>query len=120
MTIAYNKETEEIALSKLSSIEYSALETLNLKWNRQMGALVGKASIDVLNAINAFQTLPPVLKARLDALTSELARYEKERSNAEPKEMYPYPIKATMFKHQIRGANLALMKFGWLGGGNGT
>jgi len=116
MTLAYNKATGEIAISKLSQVEYNAFDGLALKWNKQMGALVGVASIEVLQAVAHFMTLPPVLKERLTTLTSELSRYEKERNNEDPEELYPYPIKAKMFKHQIRGANMALLKWGWING----
>ncbi len=34
--------------------------------------------------------------------------------NENPKPFYPYPVKMPLYRHQIRGANMALLVFGFI------
>ena len=37
---------------------------------------------------------------------------DQERMKEDPEPLYKYPVKFPLFKHQVRGANMALITFG--------
>jgi hypothetical protein len=39
---------------------------------------------------------------------------DRERIRAEPVPLYKYPVKLPLYKHQVRGVNMALLTFGFI------
>ena len=50
--------------------------------------------------------------AYLDDLKRRRDRIEAERFNPDPVPLVHYPVKAKLYKHQLRGANMAMLVFG--------
>ena len=56
------------------------------------------------------------LPAPIEAYRAQLHRVQtavdRERLNPDPAQLYKYPVKLPLYKHQIRAANMALLTFG--------
>ena len=39
---------------------------------------------------------------------------DRELVNPEPVPFYKYPVKMPLYAHQVRGANMAMLTFGWM------
>ena len=85
-----------------------------LKENKAKGYWVGDVSRTLLIKIKALGGLIPQARRELDRLNKIQEAVDKERvkPDDEVKPLYEYPVKAGLYKHQIRAANMALMVFG--------
>lgn len=83
-----------------------------MKWDRAAGMFCGDADADLLNRLARLVRLPEPaerLRLRLNRIAEAV---DAERLREDPKPLYPYPVKIPLYRHQIRGANMALMVLG--------
>lgn len=97
-----------------------------VRWSKEDNALSAPANLEFLEFLAGLCKLPGKLEVERRRLKEAADAMEKLRSDPDPKALYPYPVKATLFQHQIRAANMALTSFGFgnreapeLGGGFG-
>lgn len=83
-----------------------------MKWSKAEQMLYGPADIELLNRLAGIIKLPEPIEKRRAHLNEVAAAVDRERMNEDPKPLYKFPVKLPLFKHQIRGANMALMVFG--------
>lgn len=83
-----------------------------MKWSRADAMYSAPVDADIMNRLSKLTTLPEAFEAVRQRLNAVIEAVDKERFNENPKEMYPYPVKLPLFKHQIRGANMAMLTFG--------
>ena len=85
-----------------------------MRWDKRQQALYGPATADLLNHLA--DLLRGRLPAPAEALRQQLNNIEgavdAQRMDPEPKPLYKFPVKLPLYRHQIRGANMALMVFG--------
>lgn len=111
----YSIKGDELVLSQVGE-GYDALAATGLyRWNRRdktMRATVSDESITALEEI--FHRLPDPLQAERRKLRRRAAMLQEQREQLEgdPKPLVQYPVKATLMRHQIVGANMALIQFG--------
>lgn len=88
-----------------------------MKYDKKAGMWKGPLDLDQLERLRRISPeFPPALeKIRKDL---ELAgnAVERERTRPDPKPLYKYPVKARLYSHQVRAANMALLTFGLVGG----
>ena len=85
-----------------------------MKWSRQNRTFFGPATSELLNRLS------DLLKGRLPLPAEELriqlnridAAVDRERMKENPEPLYRFPVKLPLYRHQIRGANMALIIFG--------
>ena len=112
MNITINKG--DIVIQQVTSDQYQCIKSWNaMRWVRSEQALRGRMNLALLNRIKAIFGLPDhIEKERLRLKQIEdWVSGERNRENPEP--LIDYPVKANLFKHQIRGANMALITFGY-------
>lgn len=114
-----------VTIAELSNLDFQRLKNIGgLRWNRTTRCMVGPVSLNLLDGLARYYKLPADMEAKRQRLGKTRQEIDAERLAEDPVPLLPYPVKANLYKHQIRGANMALRAFGALdaktpGGGFG-
>ena len=114
-----------ITIAELSNLDFQRLKNISgLRWNRTTRCMVGPVSLNLLDGLARFYKLPADMETKRQRLGKTRREIDAERLAEDPAPLLPYPVNANLYKHQIRGANMALRAFGaldakTLGGGFG-
>lgn len=114
-----------VTIAELSNLDFQRLKNISgLRWNRTTRCMVGPVSLNLLDGLARFYKLPADMETKRQRLGKTRREIDAERLSEDPAPLLPYPVKANLYKHQIRGANMALRAFGALdaktpGGGFG-
>lgn len=126
MKIALNGNT--LTIADADPVQFSIIKSWNLmKWDKQNKWLRGMASLELLEKLSSITTLPtgggispktgkpyPNIAERYEKLKAARTAVGRERVNETPEPMYKPPVKASLYSHQVRGYNMALLTFGWV------
>lgn len=85
-----------------------------MKWNKRQKWWKGLVCAELLNRLAGLILLPKPLDAerhRLNAV-QEAVDAERVRPARDLKPLVKYPVKRTLYAHQMRAANMALLTFG--------
>lgn len=103
----------QILIKDADNMQFTIIKSWNkMRWNKAEQMLQGPAEIELLNRLAGLVRLPEQIEAERQRLNSIMDAVDRERLKAEPVPLYKYPVKYPLFKHQIRGANMALITFG--------
>lgn len=114
-----------VTIAELSNLDFQRLKNISgLRWNRTTRCMVGPVSLNLLDGLARYYKLPADMETKRQRLGKTRREIDAERLAEDPAPLLPYPVKANLYKHQIRGANMALRAFGVLdaktpGGGFG-
>lgn len=114
-----------VTIAELSNLDFQRLKNISgLRWNRTTRCMVGPVSLNLLDGLARFYKLPADMETKRQRLGKTRREIDAERLSEDPAPLLPYPVNANLYKHQIRGANMALRAFGALdaktpGGGFG-
>lgn len=114
-----------VTIAELSNLDFQRLKNISgLRWNRTARCMVGPVSLNLLDGLARYYKLPADMETKRQRLGKTRREIDAERLAEDPAPLLPYPVKANLYKHQIRGANMALRAFGALdaktpGGGFG-
>ena len=114
-----------VTIAELGNLDFQRLKNISgLRWNRTTRCMVGPVSLSLLDGLARYYKLPADMEAKRQRLGKTRREIDAERLTEDPAPLLPYPVKANLYKHQIRGANMALRAFGALdaktpGGGFG-
>lgn len=114
-----------VTIAELSNLDFQRLKNISgLRWNRTTRCMVGSVSLNLLDGLAHYYKLPADMETKRQRLGKTRREIDAERLAEDPAPLLPYPVKANLYKHQIRGANMALRAFGALdaktpGGGFG-
>lgn len=114
-----------VTIAELSNLDFQRLKNISgLRWNRTTRCMVGPVSLNLLDGLARYYKLPADMETKRQRLGKTRREIDAERMAEDPAPLLPYPVKANLYKHQIRGANMALRAFGALdaktpGGGFG-
>lgn len=114
-----------VTIAELSNLDFQRLKNISgLRWNRTTRCMVGPVSLNLLDGLARYYKLPADMETKRQRLGKTRREIDAERLAEYPAPLLPYPVKANLYKHQIRGANMALRAFGALdaktpGGGFG-
>lgn len=114
-----------VTIAELSNLDFQRLKNISgLRWNRTTRCMVGPVSLNLLDGLARFYKLPADMETKRQRLGKTRRVIDAERLAEDPAPLLPYPVNANLYKHQIRGANMALRAFGALdaktpGGGFG-
>lgn len=106
-------ENGELIVADVDSSQYAIIKSFNMmRWNKQRQWLEGAATMDLLDKMAVIVKLPqPIEEERLKMHKLQDA-VDRERMREKPTDLYKYPVKANLFVHQTKAANMALMVFG--------
>lgn len=114
-----------VTIAELSNLDFQRLKNISgLRWNRTTRCMIGPVSLNLLDGLARYYKLPADMETKRQRLGKTRREIDAERLAEDPAPLLPYPVKANLYKHQIRGANMALRAFGALdaktpGGGFG-
>lgn len=108
-----------LILIQMTSSQFSIIKSWNkMRWNAKLKQLEGTADLELLDKLAGISGLTPSVAAHRRELRQVLDAVDRERVNPEPKPFYKYPVKLPLYAHQVRGANMALLEFGWIQAGD--
>ena len=104
-----------LLIREADSVQFNVIKSWNkMKWDKATKTLVGVADLELLDKLSGLVRLPPTVeeyRARLQAVRDAV---DRERVKPDPRPFYRYPVKMPLYQHQTRGANMALLTFGWI------
>ncbi len=103
-----------LILTGVDTAQFVIIKSWNkMCWNAKLKRLEGTADLELLDKLAGLSGLQPPVAARRRELRRVLEAVDRERVNPNPKPFYKYPVKLPLYAHQVRGANMALLEFGW-------
>ena len=104
-----------LILVEVDNVQFAIIKSWNkMKWDRKAQLLRGTADIELLDKLASIVRLPPAIEDRRSRLHTLQDAVDAERVNQEPTPFFKYPVKLPLYAHQMRGANMALLTFGWV------
>lgn len=103
----------ELLMRNMDNVQYQFIRnTGKCKWDKKRQLLIGPADLELLEYLNHIIRLPQNIATEYKRLKAVQVAVDSERLNPEPVPFVEYPVKIPLFRHQIRGCNLALLTFG--------
>ena len=104
-----------LILVEVDDVQFAIIKSWNkLRWDKKNQSLYGIADIELLDKLTSIVRLPPTIATYRDKLHAVQNAVDRERVNQEPTPFYKYPVKMPLYSHQVRGANMAMLTFGWV------
>lgn len=111
----YSVKGDELVLSQVGE-GYEALANTGLfRWNRRDKTMRATVAIESITALeDIYHRLPEPLQILRRQLQrrDHLMQSQRESLDKSPVPLVRYPVKAQLMRHQIVGANMALIQFG--------
>lgn len=102
-----------LKIIEADNVQFTVIKSWNkMKWNKKLQQLEGIADLELLDKLASIVRLPQAIEVHRVELHRVQDAIDRERVNPEPEPMYNYPVKLPLYRHQIRGANMALLTFG--------
>ena len=106
-------EDNFIFLADVNSMQHSVIRSWGMmRWDRTNQWYWAQITLDLLNRIGKLVPLPASVEETRKQLYNLQASIDRQRMDEDPEPLYDYPVKIPLFKHQMRGANMALLAFG--------
>ena len=103
----------EVVCAEVGPYYEQLRDTGRFRWNRRDKTMRARMCLDSLEALSSCCKLPQNIALERERLRVLSDAVEAQRADRDPKPIVPYPIKnAALMKHQIVGANMALLIFG--------
>lgn len=100
----------QILIREADNVQFQIIKSWGkMKWSRQTQTLSGTVDIELLNRLSDLVILPATIELERVRLNKIMEAVNRERMKENPKPLITPPIKMNLFKHQIRGYNMALM-----------
>lgn len=102
-----------LIIADCDSTQFNIIKSWNkMKWNKSRQWLEGPCTGELLNKLSSIVRLPEPIEEERKHFNDVAAAVDRERMKEDPVPLYKYPVKYPLFKHQTRGANMALITFG--------
>ena len=103
-----------LLIKDADSVQFQIIKSWDkMKWSKATQTLSGTADLELLDKLATIVHLPPAIEIRRTRLRETAEAVDRERMNQHPEPFYDYPVKLPLYAHQTRGANMALLTFGW-------
>ena len=98
----------------LAQIEQARMDKLKktgmLRWNKAARTYSAPVSLDLLDTLARIFPLPDTVEAERQRLAGIARQLDAQRAASEPVPLTSYPVRAKLFRHQVRAANMALIQ----------
>ena len=102
-----------LKIIEADNVQFTVIKSWNkMRWNKKLKQLEGIADLELLDKLSSIVRLPPAIEAHRAELHRIQEAVDRERIDPDPKPLYKYPVKLPLYRHQTRGANMALLTFG--------
>ena len=103
-----------LIIKDADNVQFTVIKSWNkMKWDKKTQTLRGTADLELLDKLSSIVRLPPAAENRRQHLRAVQDAVDRERVNPEPVPLCSYPVKMPLYAHQVRGANMAMLTFGW-------
>lgn len=100
----------------LAQIEQARMDKLKktgmLRWNKAARTYSAPVTLDLLDVLAQIFPLPDTVEVERRRLAGIARQLDAQRAAAEPVPLTAYPVRAKLFRHQVRAANMAMLVFG--------
>ena len=83
-----------------------------MKYSRVNQMYEGQVSAELLNRLATLVRLPVSIEKIRQQMNAVQNAVDHERVQEDPKPLYKYPVTKSLYQHQVRAANMALLTFG--------
>lgn len=83
-----------------------------MKYSRVNQMYEGQVSAELLNRLATLVRLPASIEKIRQQMNTVQEAVDHERVREDPKPLYKYPVTKSLYQHQVRAANMALLTFG--------
>ena len=98
----------------LAQIEQARMDKLKktgmLRWNKATRTYSAPVTLDLLEVLAQIFPLPDTVEAERQRLAGIARQLDAQRAASEPVPLTSYPVRAKLFRHQVRAANMALIQ----------
>ena len=103
-----------LLIKDADNVQFTVIKSWNkMKWDKKTQTLRGIGDLELLDRLSSIVKLPPAIAERRNQLRTIQDAVDRERVNPAPSPLYHFPVKMPLYAHQTRGANMALLTFGW-------
>ena len=103
-----------LLIKEADNVQFAVIKSWNkMRWDRKTQLLTGTADMELRDKLASIVQLPPAIAQRRSQLHRVQEAIDSERVNPHPKPLADYPVKMSLYDHQVRGANMCLVAFGW-------
>ncbi len=103
----------KIYLIEFDSTQYGIMRSWGaLRYVRAKQWMEGAVSLELLDKLAGITTLPPKAAELRKKLADTQKAIDILRTEEDPKPLVKFPVKGSLYKHQIRAADMALVEFG--------
>ena len=74
--------------------------------------VLAKNQKELLDKLSKIVRLPPAIESHRQRLDETQRAVDKMRVEKEPEALVKYPVQGSLYEHQVRAANMALLTFG--------
>lgn len=103
----------KIMLIEVDNTQMAIIKSWNsMKLDRRKNMMVGDVSKELLDKLSKIVRLPPAIEDYRQRLDETQRAVDKMRVEKNPKPLVKYPVQGSLYEHQVRAANMALLTFG--------
>lgn len=104
-----------LRIKDADNVQFTVIKSWSkMRWVKKLQELQGTADLELLDRLAGLVRLPPDIDRRRQELKAVQDAVDRERVNQVPTPFYKYPVKMPLYAHQVKGANMALLTFGWV------
>lgn len=103
----------KIMLIEVDNTQMAIIKSWNsMKYDRRRNMMIGDCSKELLDKLSKIVRLPPAIESYRQRLDETQRAVDKMRVEKEPEALVKYPVQGSLYEHQVRAANMALLTFG--------
>lgn len=103
----------KIMLIEVDNTQMAIIKSWNsMKYDRRKNMMIGDCSKELLDKLSKIVRLPPAIESYRQRLDETQRAVDKMRVEKEPEALVEYPVQGSLYEHQVRAANMALLTFG--------
>lgn len=104
-----------LLIKDADNVQFTVIKSWGkMKWDKKTQTIRGTADLELLDKLSSIVRLPTAIADRRNHLRTIQEAVDRERVNQTPAPLYNFPVKMPLYAHQTRGANMALLTFGWM------
>lgn len=104
-----------LRIKDADNVQFAVIKSWNkTRWVKKLQELQGTADLELLDRLAGLVRLPPDIERRRQELKAVQDAVDRQRVADHPIPLFKFPVKKTLYAHQVRGANMALITFGWI------
>lgn len=102
-----------VYIKDFTDAEYQVMKSWGaLRYVRGKKWMQGAVTLETLDDISRLTPLPPRAAALRKQLSDTQKAVDRLRTEEKPEALVRFPVKGSLYEHQIRAADMALVEFG--------